>query len=78
MNGLQTTDTVTLNVAQIQHLNALFAQNPEATHVCVYENEDEDGNYYATTATIGFTETNKKGKNTVRYLEEVRLFTDVE
>lgn len=77
MNNYQATDMVTLSVAQMQHLNALFAQNPEATHVCVYENEDKDGNYYATTAQIGFTETNKKGKNTVRYLEEVRLFTDV-
>lgn len=77
MNDYQVTDMVTLSVAQMQHLNALFAQNPEATHVCVYENEYKDGNYYATTAQIGFTETNKKGKDTVRYLEEVRLFTDV-
>lgn len=77
MNDYQVTDMVTLSVAQMQHLNALFAQNPEATHVCVYEKEDKYGNYYATTAEIGFTETNKKGKNTVRYLEEVRLFTDV-
>ncbi len=78
MSNEQITDMVVLSVAQMQHLNALFAQNPEATHVNVYEKEDKDGNYCATTAKIGFTETSKKGKATVRYNEEVRLFTDVE
>lgn len=77
MNKLQASSMVTLSVAQMQHLNALFAMNPDADHVSVYEKEDKDGNYYATTAKIGFTKTNKKGKNTVRYIEEVRLFTDV-
>ncbi len=78
MSDEQVTDMVVLSVAQMQHLNALFAQNPEATHVNVYEKEDSDGYYSATTAKLVFTETSKKGKNTVRYLEEVRLFTDVE
>ena len=78
MNNYQTTDMITLSVVQMQHINALFAMNPDATHVNVYEKEDKDGNYFATTAKIGFTEKDKKGKNTVRYLKEVRLSADVE
>ena len=78
MDKLQATEVVTLSVSQMQHINALFAMNPDATHVVVYEKEDKDGDNFTTTAKIGFTETadssnKKKSKTTTRYLEEVVL-----
>lgn len=73
-------ETARLTVANLQHLNALFAQNPEATYVLV-KGHTRSGKCIKTTATLIVEDQTTKAKGskaTTRALEEVKLFNDVE
>ena len=80
MNRYRRIDTVSLNVAHLQHLNALFAQNPEAVWVNL-KGYDSDGEYSKTTATLVVPDKAakaKKSKDVTRTLEEITLFDAME
>ena len=65
-----------LSVAQMQHINGLFARNPTATHVAITREEYADGRHTTVKASLKVrSEAKKKGKATSNYLEEVLLTT---
>ena len=65
-----------LSVAQMQHINGLFARNPTATHVAITRVEYADSRHTAVKASLKVpSEAKKKGKATSNYLEEVLLTT---